>query len=281
MTGFGNNALKVLSETYFANLLGVFIPKRQAAPFPYYDCKKIEDEATIRGIPLYENFLLREESAYKLVKNLSPDLIVVSSFNQILPTTIISIPKYGAINIHPSLLPKYRGATPTTWALVNGEDETGVTAHLIENEKLDQGMIISQAKLKIDPSDTDGILRRRLSLLSEKVLSEALNSVVTKDKKDFIVQNEAEATYCPKRTLKDAEINLDRPFKEIANKILAMTPYPGAYLQYGAAKYAIKGVTRASGSDPQGFLGEGDKKLVVNALEGMLKFDIMGRLGND
>ena len=81
------------------------------------------------------------------IKKLSPDIIIVSSFNQIIPKPIISIPKLGVINIHPSLLPKYRGATPTVWALMNGEKETGVTIHFIEDERIDNGNIITQSRL--------------------------------------------------------------------------------------------------------------------------------------
>ncbi len=274
MTGFGNNALKVLSETSFVNLIGVFIPGRLETPFPYYECKKIEGEAESRGIHLYEDFHLREESAYKTIKNLSPDLIVVGGFNQILPENIISIPKLGAANIHPSLLPKYRGATPTAWALINGEKETGVTVHFIENEKLDQGRIVSQARTKINPSDTDGSLRFRLAMLSEDALREAVDAIISKDKGDFAVQDEAEATYYPKRTLKDAEIILDRPVKEIVGRIRAMTPYPGAYLQYGNKIYMIKDATLVKEKVSGGGGSDGGKKLIVNTLEGMVEFQI-------
>ena len=210
MTGFGNNALNVLIKKPYIELIGVLAPKKQESPYPYYKCEKLHDVLIKNGIALYEGLNLKDKNNILLIESLSPDLIVVGNFNQIIPMDIISIPKLGVINVHPSLLPKYRGATPTVWALMNNEEETGVTVHFIENEKVDSGRIVLQAKLKIKPLDTDGSLRFRLAELSEKVLSEAIDLIMTKDKKTFPQQDESRATYYPKRALKDAEINMDR-----------------------------------------------------------------------
>lgn len=201
MTGFGNNALKVLMGQPFVEVIAVVTPKRHKTPFPHYECEKLQDVVVDMGIDLYEGLILKAETTYQLIKKLSPDLIVVSSFNQIVLKAIISIPKLGVINIHPSLLPKYRGPTPTIWVLLNGERETGVTIHFIEDEKIDSGRIIQQARLKISSSDTDGLLRQKLAVLSEKVLKEALYLIQTKDRKIFSPQKESEATYYPRHVL--------------------------------------------------------------------------------
>lgn len=205
MTGFGNNALNVFMKKPYIELIGVLAPKKQESPYPYYKCEKLHDVVIKKGIALYEGLNLKDKNNILLIESLSPDLIVVGSFNQIIPMDIISIPKLGVINVHPSLLPKYRGATPTVWALLNNEEETGVTVHFIDDEKVDSGRIISQAKLKIKPSDTDSSLRFRLAELSEEVLSDALDLIIIKGKKTFQQQDESRATYYPKRTLKDAE----------------------------------------------------------------------------
>lgn len=210
MTGYGNNALKVLMEKPYIEIIGVLAPKKPDAPYPYYKCEKLHDVVIKEGFALYEGLNLKDKNNTLLIESLSPDLIVVGSFNQIIPVDIISIPKLGVINVHPSLLPKYRGATPTVWALINNEEETGVTVHFIENEKVDSGRIVLQAKLKIKPSDTDGSLRFRLAELSEKVLSEAIDLILTKDKKTFPQQDESRATYYPKLVLKETEIKMDR-----------------------------------------------------------------------
>ena len=147
MTGFGNNALEVLLKHPSIRIIAVFTPEKEAGPFPYYECEKLQDAVLRSGIALYEGLHFEGEKTYDIIKKLSPDIIIVSSFNQIIPKPIISIPKLGVINIHPSLLPKYRGATPTVWALMNGEKETGVTIHFIEDERIDNGNIITQSRL--------------------------------------------------------------------------------------------------------------------------------------
>jgi len=274
MTGFGNNALSALLECPHVNLIGIFTPLEQDAPFPYYECEKLQDLAIKRRIVLYEGLLLRDDKTYELIRKLSPDLIVVSTFNQIVPKNIIFFSKLGVINIHPSLLPKYRGATPTFWALMNGEEETGVTVHFIEDEKPDEGRIIAQVSLKIDPMDNDGILRLKLAVLSEGVLIEALNRILTKDKELFPEQNESKATYYPKRSLKDAGIDIQKPFKEILNKIRAMSPYPGAYLDYRGSRYVVTGATLLNRKSTMGINVIENEEIVVNTMEGAVKFQV-------
>jgi methionyl-tRNA formyltransferase len=273
MTGFGNNALNALLDCSLVNLVGIFAPLRENTPFPYYKCETLHDVAMEKRITLYEGRLLRDKKTYELIKKLSPDLIVVSSFSQIIPKNIILLPKLGVINVHPSLLPKYRGATPTVWALMNGEEETGVTIHFIEDETLDRGKIIAQASLKIDPLDNDGILRLKLAILSEKVLIEAVNRILRRDKEVFPQQDESQTTYYPKRSLKDAEIDIHRPFKEILNKIRAMSPYPGAYLNCEGIRYAVTGATLLNGRGMSTNVIE-NKEIVVHTIEGAVKFQI-------
>lgn len=200
MTGSGNSVLKVLKQEPFVELVAVFTPPREERPFPYYKCNKIQDDVIDNGLALYEGLILKDKETYKLIKNLSPELIVVSTFRQIIPQDIISIPRFGVINVHPSLLPKYRGPTPIRWVLLNREKETGITIHFIEDERVDAGRIIEQLKLDVLPQDTEGTLRKRLAELSEKALSEALPLVLKKDRATFLEQNETEATYYPKYT---------------------------------------------------------------------------------
>lgn len=200
MTGFGNNAFRVLTKEPFIDLIGVVTPKRHKAPFPYYKCKHLQYVVIDSGITLYEGLILKEKSTNELINSLLPDLIVVSTFYQIIPKSIITIPRLGIINVHPSLLPKYRGPTPTYWVLENGEKETGVTVHFIEDEKVDSGRIVTQLRLNILSSDTDSTLREKLAEVSEEALSKALLLILKKDRNTFPLQNEAEATYYPKYT---------------------------------------------------------------------------------
>ncbi len=276
MTGFGNNVLTVLTRQPFVKILGVFTSEREVKPFPYYECEKLHDLITKSGITLYEGLKLKEERVHQFIKTLSPDLILISSFNQILPKAIITIPRIGIVNLHPSLLPKYRGATPTVWALLNGEKETGMTAYFIEDEKIDCGRIITQEKIKIKPSDNDGTLRRRLAKLSEKVLIDTLSLVLKQPKEIFPLQDESEATYYRKRTLEDSEINPDNSFTDNLNKIKAMSPYPGAHLMYNGKRYVVSNATLLN-SKSQVVTHESDGgKLAVKTPEGTVLFSING-----
>lgn len=274
-TGFGNNAFKVMQRHSLIEIVGVFTKRREEKPFPYYECEKLSDAVIKADILLYEGLSLKKKEAQDAIKRLSPELIVVGSFDQIIPDDIINIPRFGVINMHPSLLPKYRGATPTVWALLNGEEETGVTAHLIEDGNIDSGRIIAQARLKIEATDSDGILRYRLAVLSEDVLLDAINMILTTGKTRFTAQNEAEATYYPKRTLNDAEINLHKTFKEIANRIKAMTPYPGAFILYGDNRYVVKSAELIKDKNLFNEPQRGEGYLLLDTLEGLVKFSTL------
>lgn len=235
LTGAGNNALDVLARHELVDLLGVVTAKKARDDFPYYACQKLHDQAFALGVPVYEDLKLKEPNTIKLMRSLQVQLIIVSTFNQILPKNIISLPRLGVVNLHLSLLPRYRGATPTVWALINGETVTGVTDHFIENEDIDRGKIICQKTIPIDPDYTDGMLRQHLALLSESVLIESLEALLISKNPVFVKQNEENASYFPKRDIEDAIIDPEKPFLEIKNRIRAMTPYPGAILKWRGA----------------------------------------------
>jgi methionyl-tRNA formyltransferase len=274
MTGFGNNAFSVLLKMRNVELVAVFTPKRETAPFPYYECVPLQDVVLRhKRIQFFEDVSLRTETAYQMIEGLSPDLIVVGTFNQIIPQKILSIPRLGVINLHPSLLPKYRGGTPTVWVLINGEKETGITVHFIEDERIDRGRIIIQSKLKIHSSDSDGTLRHRLAIHSEKVLEGAIRFVFQKRREKFRKQNEFEASYYRKRTIKDAEINLSHPFEKIRNQIRAMTPYPGAYLKHNGLEYLVRGVSRVHKNNTWEHSDESTNKLFLPTANGIVRFD--------
>ncbi|MBA4368368.1 MAG: hypothetical protein C0403_12120 [Desulfobacterium sp.] len=248
MTGLGNSAFEALTEHDKINLVAVLTCKRNHNPFPYYQCEKLYEMASKKGIPVYEGLNLKETSTYEFIHSLSPELIVVSTFDQIITNAIIQIPKYGVINIHPSLLPQYRGTTPTVWALMNGEEETGISIHFIENETIDSGRIILQSRVKIMPEDTDGTLRYRLDQLSKTTLARAINPVLTYDRSSFPPQNELLATYGRKRTIKDAEITKGMPLKKMLTLIRAMTPYPGARILHQGKWHIIKSASLITGA---------------------------------
>lgn len=239
LTGQGNSAFNVLLRHPIFNLVGVFTRKKFDAPYPYYLRKQLNQIVEENRIPIFENFVLREENTIKKIIDLNPDLIVVSGFNQIIPSQIFTIPRLGVLGIHPSLLPKYRGADPIIQALLNGESETGVTVYYIESELVDRGKIVLQEKIKINSTDTGGLLRKKLDQLSEKVLKDALVLALERDKNSYADQDEKNASYFPKLKPETWEFTLNQPIQKILNKVRALHPYPLARFKLKGVNYVV------------------------------------------
>lgn len=163
----------------------------------------------------------------KKIKDIECDLMIVVSFGEILSNAVLKIPKTGCINLHSSLLPKYRGAAPVARALMNGEKETGVTTFWI-SEKMDSGDIIMQKRLEILPEDTRGTLEEKLSFLGADLLKETLVKI-QEGKAEGYPQDEKQATYAPKIKKEDGLIDWTKSALEIYNKIRAMNPWPVAF----------------------------------------------------
>ena len=177
------------------------------------------------GNPKSEDFLTQ-------IYQLSPDLIVVASYGKILSDQLLQIPKYQGINIHPSLLPKYRGASPIQFTLLNGEKETGVSVIQITS-KVDAGAIISQEKIIIDPEDDYPSLQNKLAQLSARMIKPAIEKWIKiqtgQIKNNLIIQDENLATYTKILTKQDGQINWTQPAEKIIQQIKALTPWPGTW----------------------------------------------------
>jgi methionyl-tRNA formyltransferase len=156
-----------------------------------------------------------------------PDVIAVAAFGRILPPAILSLPSRGCINVHGSLLPKYRGAGPIQWALINGETETGITTMLMD-EGMDTGAMLLQATMAIGPDDTAGSLSSRLADLGGRLLVETLAQL----KAGTLTprpQDHGQATLAPLLKKEDGAVNWMMSATSIANRIRGLTPWPGAY----------------------------------------------------
>ncbi|MEK6545070.1 MAG: methionyl-tRNA formyltransferase, partial [Nitrospinota bacterium] len=173
---------------------------------------------------------VREPDFVKKLREYRSDCIVVVAFGQILPKDILSLPRYGCINLHASILPKYRGAAPINWALINGETKTGVTSMLM-NEGMDTGDILIQREVEITEGDSAGTLHDRLSEIGSEVILETLDGL-EKGTVKRVKQNESSATYAQKIKKEDCLINWDEDAKKIVNRIRGLTPAPGAYTSY-------------------------------------------------
>lgn len=173
---------------------------------------------------------IRNQEFTEQIKNLNPDLIAVTAYGKIIPPDILSIPKYGCINVHASILPKYRGPAPIQAAILQGDKTTGVTIMLMD-EKMDTGPIISQREIAIDSQETLETLQNKLSKLGAELLIETLPKYISGELKQQN-QDETLATYCKMISRDDAKLFWDKTSEEIDRQIRAFTPWPGAFTFY-------------------------------------------------
>jgi len=170
---------------------------------------------------------LKEEAFQERLRELQPDLFVVVAYGLILPGRILKIPKYGAVNVHASLLPKYRGAAPTAWAILRGEEITGVTT-MIMDEGMDIGDILLQAEIPIVRDETGETLNNRLASLGAQLLVETLEKMKSGNIRP-IPQDHSKATYAPRLKKEDGHIDWREESEEIDRKVRAFNPWPGAF----------------------------------------------------
>lgn len=171
------------------------------------------------------------------IANHKPDIIVVVAFGHIIPKNILAIPKIATINIHASLLPKYRGPAPIQWAIINGEIETGVTTMLMD-EGLDTGDILLSSKIKIFSDDTSGTLHDRLANLSADVLIRTIERIETGDITP-ISQDHTQATYASLLKKNDGRMNWEMSAQTLEAFVRGMTPWPGAFTFHGKKRLKI------------------------------------------
>ena len=170
---------------------------------------------------------LKDEGFINEVKKLDPDLIIVVAFRKI-PKEIFSIPKYGTINLHASLLPNYRGAAPINWCLINNETKTGVTTFFI-NEKIDQGDILLQEELIISNEDDFGLLYNKLSKVGAKLLVKTIKKVFSNNLNPSKQYIDTEIKLAPKLNSENTRIDWNKPVNKIIGQVKGLSPKPGAW----------------------------------------------------
>lgn len=204
------------------------------------------------GIPVIETDSLKDPVIHDTLAQLNPDLFVVVAF-KILPKVMLQIPSIGSVNVHASLLPKYRGAAPIHWAIVNGETETGVTIFFL-NEGIDTGGIVHQATTPIGADETTGDVYHRLMHLGAEALHDAVEKI-WKGKYALREQSDERATPAPKLFPDDALLSLDMTATQIRNRVRGFSPTPGAWLWLDGKKLRIHAcevirLSECDGSDP-------------------------------
>lgn len=191
----------------------------------------VKEAATELGIPVYQPVKLRDGSAAELLRSLDPELIAVVAYGRILPKEILDIPKYGCVNIHGSLLPKYRGSAPVQWALLDGEKETGVCA-IYMAEEMDAGDIIAEKRTEIGDEETFPELYGRLSELGAGLLCETAASIAAGTAQRTPQESE-KATYAPMITRALSPVDWSQSAWLVRSKILGLDPWPGATAKSG------------------------------------------------
>lgn len=196
----------------------------------------VKAKALELGLPVIEVQDLHASDFAEKLKALKPDLLVVVAF-RILPQSILKIPRIGSVNLHASLLPKYRGAAPIHWAIVNGEIETGCSIFFLD-EKVDTGNIIAQEKVTIGENETTGELYNRLRDMGSKLLLQAIHEI---DAHTYTLQPQDHelASPAPKLFRDDCHIDFHQPAREIHNKIRGLSPFPTAWATLKGEKFNI------------------------------------------
>jgi methionyl-tRNA formyltransferase len=188
-------------------------------------------------LPVVQLTSLKEAEVVAQLAGFHPDVIVVAAFGQILPQSVLDIPAYGCINVHPSLLPKYRGASPVAAAILAGDEFTGVSIMLMD-KGLDSGPILARAQISISAQDTTGSLTTKLSLLAAQLLQEVLvywlRGELTPQP-----QNETEATYSSLISKEEGKIDWHLSAQDIWRRVRAFQPWPGCYTKWQGKQLKI------------------------------------------
>ena len=186
----------------------------------------VKQFAVEKGIKVYQYESIRKEGVED-IKAINPDIMITCAFGQIISQEILDIPKYGVINIHASLLPKYRGSSPIQWCLVNGESKTGVTI-MRTALAVDSGDILLQKEIDILPQENAGELFDRLAVLGGEAIVEALE-IIKDGKAVYTPQDESKATHYPMISKEDGKIDWSKSAREVFNKMRGFTPWPSAF----------------------------------------------------
>ncbi len=250
---------------------------RSPAPSP------VKKAALKLGLLIIQPTSLKSAEVVAQLADFQPDVIVVAAFGQILPRSVLNVPKYGCVNVHPSLLPKFRGASPVAAAILAGEESSGVSIMLMD-EGLDTGPVLAQAVVPISPQDNTGSLTEKLSHIAARLLQETLprwlSGEITPQP-----QNGAEATYSGQFTKDDGRIDWRSPAVDIWRRVRAFNPWPGCYTEWQGKQLKILEAVPLPG---EGSLGIGkvislDKKDAAfgigtgDGILGVLKVQLEGK----
>jgi methionyl-tRNA formyltransferase len=273
---FAVPSLAALAESVDVNLV-LCNPDRPAGRGRSMASPPVKEEAVRRGIPVFQPEKVRHPDAVARISAEAPDLIVVAAYGHILPKSILDIPRLGCINVHASLLPKYRGAAPINWAVARGESVTGITIMRMD-EGMDTGPMLHVREMPIGEEDTAETMFSKLSILGAEALREALRKL-REGTLDETPQDAALATYAPKLTKEHGRIDWSRPAGEVCNLVRGMTPWPSAFALHAGKTLKVLSSAVAGESGAAGEAGEvvalGRDGIAVACGEGVLRLQVV------
>lgn len=218
---------RLIQEKY--NIVAVVTqPDRYVGRKKVLHMPEAKEVALVHSIPVLQPQKIRQE--YQAIIDLKADVIITAAYGQIIPEIVLKSARIAAINVHASLLPKYRGGAPVHQAIIDGQNTTGVTIMYMV-KKMDAGDIISQKEIPIENDDTTGILYDKLSYVGADLLIETLPSIIN-GTNESMVQKEDEVTYAPIITREQEKISFNKTTHELHNQVRGLAPWPGAYAIY-------------------------------------------------
>lgn len=225
-------------------------------------------EAAVRlGIKVLQPSTMKDEAFLRELAAIGPEFIIVVAYGKILPRAVLDMPRRYAINLHASLLPRYRGASPVAWAIINGETETGVTT-MVMSEGLDEGDILLQDRTSIDEDETAETLLRKLSGLGASLLVKTLRGLREGSLEPR--PQMGEPSYAPPMRKEDGRVHWSKTAREIYNFVRGMHPWPGAYCHIGDERVKLLEVKPVEGAARPGEIRTAGDSLLVGTGDGLL-----------
>ncbi len=229
----------------------------------------IKQFALEKNLPLFQPEKIRSPEALETLRQLAPDLMVVAAYGQLLPPAVLGLPRLGCINLHASLLPRHRGASPINAAILAGDQETGITVMHMD-AGLDTGDILLADSLPISPEDTAGTLHEKLAALAAPSLLRALELLET-GQSPRTPQDPALATHAPKLKKTDGLLDWNEPAEALARRVRALSPWPGAFTHLGGQSLKIhKACAVAGQGEPGTVLSATNEGIAIAAKSGCL-----------
>ena len=269
---FALASLRALVESGRKPVAVLTQPDRPAGRGKKLTASPVKLYAERQGIPVQQPATLRDEQAAAELATLEPDVLVVAAYGLILPQAVLDIPRQGCINVHASILPRWRGAAPIQAAILAGDTKTGISL-MAMTAGLDCGPVFHVEELDIGADETAGELHDRLAALGGEALVAHLDVILAGDI-EAVPQDDAQTTYAPKIDKQDARIDWSVTASEAARRIRAYNPFPGAYCFHGETRIKVWRARAVDGRAPAGTVLQCDREAVVVACgEGALRLE--------